>query len=95
MSVLDVFIHGLFLWNIKKDETIAKKKKKKDESISKYFRWSNCKTSKIRADKGSEFYNRFMKSWLKLEINSCFSKNDTCKYMTSALKFIHTSKMFT
>ena len=28
MSVLDIFIHGLFLWNIKKDETIAKKKKK-------------------------------------------------------------------
>ena len=36
-----------------------------------------------------------MKSWLKLEINSCFSKNDICKYMTSALKFIHTSKMYT
>ena len=29
MSVLDVFINGLFLLNIKKYETIAKKKKKK------------------------------------------------------------------
>ena len=24
---------------------------------------SNCKPNKIQVDKGSEFYNRFMKSW--------------------------------
>ena len=34
-------------------------------SFQKILDESNCKPNKIWVDKGSEFYNRSMKSWLK------------------------------
>ena len=35
------------------------------QCLSKNLYESNCKPNKILADKGSEFYNRSMKSWLQ------------------------------
>ena len=42
---------------------------------------SNCKPNKIWVDKGSEFYDRTMKSWLE--------KNDIEMYSTHNKKKIH------
>ena len=48
---------------------------KKDETITKAFQKildeSNCKPSNIWVDKGSEFYNRSLKSRFKSKITSC------------------------
>ena len=34
-------------------------------NFQKILEESNCKPNKILADKGSEFYNRSIKSWIK------------------------------
>ena len=34
-------------------------------AFQKFLNGSNCKPNKIWVDKGSEFYNRSMKSWLQ------------------------------
>ena len=49
---------GLFLWKIKKGITIT-------NAFQKILKESNRKPNKIWVDKGSEFYNRWIKSWLE------------------------------
>ena len=53
-------------------------KNKKDTTITnnfqKFLKESNCKLDKIGVDKGSNCYNRLMKSWLE--------KNDIEMYST-------------
>ena len=52
-----VNMDGLFLWNIKNVTTIA-------NAFQSILNDSKRKPNKILVDKGSEFYNRSMKSWL-------------------------------
>ena len=40
-------------------------------AFQKNLKESNRKPNKIWVDKGSEFYNRFMKSWLKKMLQKC------------------------
>ena len=52
---------------------------------------SDCKPNKIRVDKGSEFYNRSMKSWLEkhaIEMHSTHNKEKS----VVAEKFTRTLK---
>ena len=51
-------MHGPFSWKIKKRITIT-------NAFQKNLNESNCKPNKIWEDKGSEFYKRAMKSFLK------------------------------
>ena len=65
---------------------------------------SNRKPNKIWVDKGSEFYNRSMKTWL--EMNSTHNEgtdvvaerfirainNKICKYMTATSKNVYMSR---
>ena len=51
-------MHGLFLWKIKKGIAIT-------NAFQKILNESNCKPNKIWVDKGFEFYNRSMESWLQ------------------------------
>ena len=52
-----VNMDGLFLWNIKNVTAIA-------NAFQSILNDSKRKPNKILVDKGSEFYNRSMKSWL-------------------------------
>ena len=60
LSVVDIF---------SKYARVIPLKDKKGITISNDFKifldGSNCKPNKIWVDKGSEFYNRSMKSWLQ------------------------------
>ena len=56
--MLLVNTHGLFLWKIKKGITIT-------NAFQKNLHTSRRKQNKTWLDKGSEFYNRSMKSWLQ------------------------------
>ena len=49
---------GLHLWKIKKGITIT-------NTFQKILDESDCKSNKIWVGKGSEFYNRSMKSWIE------------------------------
>ena len=51
-------MHGLFLWKIKKGITIT-------TDFQKVLKESYRKPNKKWVDKGSELYNRSMKSWLE------------------------------
>ena len=53
-----VDMHGLFLWKIKKGITIT-------NVFPKILKESNRKPNKIWIDKGCEFYNTSVKSWLE------------------------------
>ena len=53
-----VYMHGLFLWKIKKDIAIT-------NAFQKRLDESNRKLNKIWVDRGSEFYNRSMKLFLQ------------------------------
>ena len=53
-----VYMHGLFLWKIKKDIAIT-------NAFQKPLDESNRKLNKIWVDRGSEFYNRSMKLFLQ------------------------------
>ena len=59
--------------NGKKDITI-------NNAFQKLLDESNRKSNKIRVDKGSEFYNRSMKSWIE--------KNDIQHIMNTFERFI-------
>ena len=56
--IFSVNAHGLFIWKIKTGITITNAFQK---VLDKY----NCKSKKLWSEKGSEFYNRSMKSWLE------------------------------
>ena len=58
LLILIANIYGLYLWKIKKGITIT-------DVFQKILDESNHKPNKIRVDKGSEFYNRAMISWLE------------------------------
>ena len=46
-------------------------------AFQKILKESNCKPNKIWVDKGSEFYNELMKSWLeKNDIEMCSTHNE-------------------
>ena len=45
-------------------------------AFQKFLDESNCKPNKIWVDKGSEFYNRSMKSFLKNNDIEMFSKDN-------------------
>ena len=70
-SLCVINIYTKYAWVVllkdKKDITITK-------AFQKFLGESNRKPSKIWLDKGSEFYNRLMKSWLQ--------DNDTEMYST-------------
>ena len=53
-----VYMHGLFLWKIKKDIAIT-------NAFQKRLDESNRKLNKIWVDRGSEFYSRSMKLFLQ------------------------------
>ena len=53
-----VNVPGLFLWKIKKDVSIL-------NAFQKILDYSDKKTNKIWVDKGSKFYNKSFKEWLK------------------------------
>ena len=52
---------------------------------------SERKTNKIRVDKGSEFYNRSVKSWLEDNIIEMYSTHNERKFVVSE-RFIKTLK---
>ena len=58
LLMFSVNIHGVFLWKTKRVLTITK-------AFQKILDESSCKPNKIWVDKGSEFYNRSMKSGLQ------------------------------
>ena len=90
--------HGLFLWKIKKVLQLLM-------LFKKFLKEFNRKPIKIWVDKGSEFCNRSMKSWLEKnaiemylthnEVKSVLAetlKNTIYKYMTSISKNVYIDK---
>ena len=64
--------------------------------FQKIFHESNLKPSKIWVDKGSEFYNRSMKSFLQNNnIEMCLMHNEgkSDKYITSISEKVYTDKL--
>ena len=60
-------------------------------AFQKILKESNCKPNKIWVDKGSEFYNELMKSWLeKNDIEMCSTHNEGKSVVTE--RFIRTLK---
>ena len=76
--------HGLFLWKIKKVITTA-------NALQKLFDESNHKPNKIWVDKGSEFCNRSMKSWLEKNAIEMYSTNNVGKSVIFK-RFVRTLK---
>ena len=66
-------IYSKYAWAIplreKKEITIT-------NAFQKVLDKSNCKPNKIWVDKGSEFYNRSMKSWLEKNAIEMYSTHD-------------------
>ena len=54
-------------------------KDKKGITFQKILDESNCKPKKIWVDRGSEFYNRSMKSWLQHNTIEMYSTNNKRK----------------
>ena len=75
---------GLFLWKIKKGITIT-------NAFQKILKESNRKPNKIWVDKGSEFYNSSMKSWLEKNDIEMYSTHNEGKSVI-AERFIRTLK---
>ena len=86
LCAIDIF--GKYAW-------IVPLKDKKGINIVKAFQKalneSNRKRNKIRVDKGSEFYNRSMKSWLEKNDIRMYSKKNEGK-SGAAERFIRTLK---
>ena len=59
--------------------------------FKKYLDESNCKLNEILADKGSEFYNRSMKSFFQNNDIVIYSANNEDKFII-AERFIRTLK---
>ena len=84
-------MHGLYPWKIRKDSTIT-------NAFQIFFDESKRKPNEIWVDKGSEFYNRSMKSWLEKWYRNVFNasvigerfirtlKNKIYKYITTISK---------
>ena len=66
LLIFSLNTHGLFLWKTKKCITIT-------NSFQKILDESNSKVNKIRVDKGSEFYNRLMKSLIEENTTEMYS----------------------
>ena len=77
-------IHGLFLGKIKKGTTIT-------NTFQENLKESNCKPSKIWVDKGNEFYNQSIKSWLEINPVEMYSTHNEEK-STLTERFIRTLK---
>ena len=77
-------MRGLFLWKIKKGITIT-------NVFQKTLKESNRKPNKIWVDKGSEFYNRSMKSWLEKTATKMYSAHNEGKSVVAEI-FIRTLK---
>ena len=77
-------MHGLFVSKIKKGITIT-------YAFQKILHKSSCKPNKIWIDKGNEFYNRSMKSWLKDDDIETYSTHNEGNSVV-AEKFIRTLK---
>ena len=73
-------MHGLFLQKIKKGITIT-------NAFQKILDESNCKQNKIWVDKGSQFYNWSMKSFLENNIKEMYSTHNEGKSV-AAERFI-------
>ena len=87
LCVIDIY--SKFAWVIslkgKKGTTIT-------NAFQKILNESNCKPNKIWVDKGSEFYNRSMKSWLeKIDIES-YSTHNEGKPIVATIHIIAQSK---
>ena len=84
-------MHGLYPWKIKKGSTVT-------NAFQIFFDESKRKPNEIWVDKGSEFYNRSMKSRLEKWYRNVFNasvigerfirtlKNKIYKYMTTISK---------
>ena len=80
---------GLFLWKIKKGITIT-------NGFQKILKESNHKPNKIWVDKGSQFYDRSMKSWIKNKWHKNYwtrnkgkSENKVYKSQNSISKYVY------
>ena len=71
LHVIDIF---------RRETWVTLLKDKKSITITIYFqkicKKSNRKPNKILVDKGSEFYNRLMKSWLEKSETEIYSKHN-------------------
>ena len=77
-----VNMHGLFFWKIEKVLQLLMFSKKYE---------SSCKANKMWVDKGTEFYNRSMKSWLEKNAIEIYSIHKEGKSVV-AERFIRTLK---
>ena len=59
--------------------------------FEKFLKESNRKTNKIWVDKGSEFYNRSMKSWIEKNNIEMYSTHNEGKYVVTG-RFIRNLK---
>ena len=69
-------MHGFALWKIKKGITIT-------NVFKKNLKESGRKSNKIGVDKGSEFYNSSMKSWLEKNDIEMYSLHNEGKYVVA------------
>ena len=60
LCVIDIYSKYACIVHIKDEKGIAI-----TNAFQKILDEPNCKRNKILVDKGSEFYNRYMKSWLE------------------------------
>ena len=83
-------MHGLFLWKIKKALKLPM-------LFKKIWKKLNRKPNKIWVDKGWEFYNSWVKSWLEKNDGEMYSRHNEGKSVVAetsvvAEKFIRTFK---
>ena len=69
LLIFSVNIHGLFFWKIKKGITIT-------SVFQKWLDESSCKPNKMWVDKGKEFYNRSIISWLEKHAIEMYSTHE-------------------
>ena len=89
-----VFYCLLFLFSINKPWVITLKDKKAVKTINafqKILKESNGKPYNICVEKGSEFYNRSMKSWLEKNATEMYSTHNEGKSIVAA-RIIRTLK---
>ena len=86
LCVIDIYSKYAWILSLKdkKGTTIT-------NAFQKTLKESNCKPNKIWVDKGSEFYNRLMKSWLEKNYIEMYSTNNEGKSV-AAERFIRTLK---
>ena len=101
LSVLDIFSKYAWVVPLKDKGTTI------NNTFQNVLNKSECKPKKIWVDKGSQFYNKSLKSWLEkndVEMYSAHSvavaeafirtlKNKIYKYMTSLSKNVYIDKL--